>query len=113
MTDVAGVDYTGTAGRMRSWLLAVVSGEVDWMPAELTSKLRLVEGELPFLCRMLKVPGVRSFADLLPDNDEEAGRLLALLHAWSAEMLAGSPAGESSGGTPGDLNLAERTGLEP
>lgn len=101
MTEPAPSPYVGTAARLRSWMLAVISGDFAWTPPELVSKLRLVEGALPFLCRMLHISGVRSFADLLPENDEDAERFLELLHAWSAEMLAGSPAGQAPDGTSG------------
>jgi hypothetical protein len=87
--------YAGTAARIRSWMLSGIAGEPEWVPPE------LVKSVLPFLCRMLHISDIRSFADLLPEGDEEAGRLLELVHAWSAEMLAGSPAGAAPGGTPG------------
>jgi hypothetical protein len=101
VNELVASPYAGTAARIRSWMLSVIAGEPEWVPPELVKKLRLVESVLPFLCRMLHISDIRSFADLLPEGDEEAGRLLELVHAWSAEMLAGSPAGAAPGGTPG------------
>jgi hypothetical protein len=96
-----GEAFTGSADRMREWFRALLAGEYEWAPPEFLSKLRLLEGVLPFICRALGVKGVRSLLDLLPETDEQAGVALNMLHTWSGQILAGSPVGEAPGGTPG------------
>lgn len=82
----------GAAARVRRFYVDLVAGEEQLLDEEILGKIRLFESALPFLCRVLRMPGVRSFADLLPDDDAEAEHLLHLLHDWSARML--DPAGD-------------------
>jgi len=95
---VAGL--TGAADRLRRYALAVLAGEPEWVPDDVVSKFRLLESALPILARLMRLRGVSSLTDLLPETDDEAYALLHALHAWTGELLEPeTPA--APGGTPG------------
>jgi hypothetical protein len=93
------------------WFGLVVAGHDPGLPPELLSKIRLFESVLPLLCRLAGLRDVRTLADLLPSDDEEATNLLQLLHRWSGEMLV-EPPEPAPGGTPGAGSDGERPAVE-
>lgn len=82
----------GAAARLRHFYLDLVAGDEQVLDEEILGKIRLLESALPLLCRLLRMPGVRSLADLFPDDDAEAEQLLQMLHDWAERML--DPAGD-------------------
>jgi hypothetical protein len=90
---------------MREWFRGLLAGDFEWAPENFLRKLRQLEALLPWMMRGIGIRGVSSFLDLLPTTDEDAGRMLELLHVWSGQMLAGEPAGPVPGGTPGTKSI--------
>jgi hypothetical protein len=77
---------TGINARVRAWWLGLVS-EGGALPSELVGKIRLVEGTLPIIGRLIGLGRVGSMIDLLPEDDETTAAVLQMLHDWTGRML--------------------------
>lgn len=78
----------GETARVRTWMLELIAGGNPHVPPEAISKLRMTEGVLPIVAPLLGLRGVRTIADLLPDDDETTAAMLEAMHGWTGRMLA-------------------------
>lgn len=91
----------GSAARVHLWWAGLIA-DGGQLPPELVHKLRVIEGALPILGRVVGLRGVRSIADLIPATDAELEPILLMVNAWTAGILTGAAAAQD------DASLAEQ-----